>query len=65
MAPFVLDTSVYIDLDIVDLGLYTSGSPVRTAISLGELAYGLRSEARGSRRCGTRSTRRRSRTTRS
>jgi predicted nucleic acid-binding protein len=37
----MLDTSVYIDFDIVDLGQFAGGTPVLAAVSVGELAYGL------------------------
>jgi predicted nucleic acid-binding protein len=37
----MLDTSVYIDFDIVDLGQFEGGTPVLAAVSVGELAYGL------------------------
>lgn len=37
---FVLDTSVYIDLDRVDLGSFSERTPVLTAIGVGELAFG-------------------------
>jgi predicted nucleic acid-binding protein len=38
---YVLDTSAYIDLEAVDLGPFDDGIPVLTAISIGELAFGL------------------------
>ena len=37
----MLDTSVYMDFDIVDLGRFAGGTPVLAAVSVGELAYGL------------------------
>ena len=37
----VLDTSVYIDLEFVDLGRYSAATALLTAITIGELAYGL------------------------
>jgi predicted nucleic acid-binding protein len=37
----VLDTSVYIDLEYVDLGRYSEATALLTAITIGELAYGL------------------------
>ena len=39
--PHLLDTSVYIDFDIVDLGQFEGGTPVLAAVPVGELAYGL------------------------
>lgn len=37
----VLDTSVLIDLDIVDMGAYADAVTVVSAISVGELAFGV------------------------
>jgi predicted nucleic acid-binding protein len=37
----LLDTSVLIDLEVVDLGEYTGTDTVASAISIAELAYGL------------------------
>lgn len=38
---YVLDTSAYIDLTHVDLGAFGDRIPVLTAVSIGELAFGL------------------------
>jgi hypothetical protein len=39
--PFLADTCVLIDLDHVDLGGYASGIPLVSAVSVGELAFGI------------------------
>ena len=41
MAVFVLDTCALIDLDAVDVGPYADDVAVLTAITIGELAYGV------------------------
>lgn len=38
--PFVLDTSVLIDLEDVDLGRYRNGMALLSAVTVGELAFG-------------------------
>lgn len=38
---YVLDTSAYIDLDNVELGSFGDEIPVLTAVTIGELAFGL------------------------
>lgn len=38
---FVLDTSVFIDLDRAELGDYAGRTPVLSAVTIGELAFGL------------------------
>jgi predicted nucleic acid-binding protein len=37
----VLDTSVYVDLELVDLGRFSGATVLLTAVTIGELAYGL------------------------
>jgi hypothetical protein len=39
--PFLADTCVLIDLDHVDLGGYASDIPLVSAVSVGELAFGI------------------------
>ena len=41
MQPFLADTCVLIDLDHIDLGGYGSGIPLVSAVSVGELAFGI------------------------
>lgn len=41
VAVVVLDTSVLIDLDVVDMGGYADAETVVSAISVGELAFGV------------------------
>jgi predicted nucleic acid-binding protein len=41
MREFMLDTSVLIALDALDLGEFADGTPLISAITIGELAFGL------------------------
>ena len=41
MQPFLADTCVLIDLDHIDLGAYASGIPLVSAVSVGELSFGV------------------------
>jgi len=38
---FVLDTSALLDLERLKLGAYAGGTPLLSAVTIGELAYGL------------------------
>ncbi len=41
VVPFLADTCVLIDFERIDLGKFTSGMPVVSAVSVSELAFGI------------------------
>jgi predicted nucleic acid-binding protein len=41
VVPFLADTCVLLDFDRVDLGPYAEGLPLVSAVTIGELAFGL------------------------